>query len=496
MMKKNIDTDDYVFKRDSIPLNFAKITELIVKDLNKNTSLRTRQYTRDNIATFLQNPKRFAKDLQGMSEYLYNFSHIYRRLVNYYARMATLDYFIEPYGIDFSKQINEKALRNNYYKALDLIDLMNIKHEYGKALVSAWKLGTFYGYELYTKDTYFIMELPYEYCQISGIMDGVFTFSFDMSYFERNPQQVELYPKEIVNMFNSYKNGSKPRWQEIDPSRSVCIKIDENNYYDIPPFVGIFADIFDLEDYKSIRKTNTALDAYKFIVEKIPIRKDSEKNNDFSIDLDTVAMFHNKTANLLPDEIGIFSTPFEVDTIEFSKDKTDKDVVEDALNSLYDSAGTSRMLFNGSDATSATLSKSINVDESEVFSVLRQLERIITGKIKNNIKGSYKFRLKFLDKTIFNKKEFNEELIKSCQYGFPLKTALGVSLGISQSSVESMSYLENNILKINESFIPLSSSHTQSNSVNEEKGGRPQKDEDELTEKGLETRNNDGNNRE
>lgn len=482
------------FERESVLLDFAKITELIVKDLNINTTQRNQQYTRDNVATYLSNPIRYAKNLQGISAYLYNNSPVYRRLVNYYARMATLDHYIEPYGIDFSKSINERTLRNSFHKTLELVDLMNIKHEFGKALVSAWKLGTFYGYELYTKDTYFIMELPYEYCQISGIMDGVFTFSFDMTYFERNQHQLEYYPKEIVKMFNAYQNGSKPRWQEIDPSRSVCIKIDENNHYDLPPFVGIFADIFDLEDYKSVRKTSTALENYKFIVEKIPIRKDSEKNNDFLVDLSTVGMFHNKTANLLPDEIGIFSTPFEVETIEFKKDTSDKDIVQEALNSLYDSAGTSRMLFNGSKLSQSNLSKSINVDEAEVFAVLRQLERIITGKIKNNIKGTYKFRLKFLDKTIFNKKEVNDELIKANQYGVPLKSVLSVSLGLSQSSIESMAYLENNILGLSDMFIPLSSSHTQSGgSPSENDNGRPLKEDDELSEKGEEQRDREDN---
>ncbi len=479
------------FSRESVLIDFAKITELIVKDLNTNSTLRNTTYTRDNIATYLSNPVRYAKNLQGMSAYLYNFSPHYRRLINYYARMINLDYYIEPYGIDFSKSVNEKTLKNNFIKALELSDLMNIKHEFRKALVSAWKLGTFYGYELYTKDTYFIMELPYDYCQISGIMDGVFTFSFDMTYFDRNATQLPLYPKEIQSMYNSYVNGSKPRWQEIDPSRSVCIKIDENNYYDIPPFVGIFADIFDLEDYKSIRKTSTALGNYKFIVEKIPIRDSSDKNNDFLVDLNTVQMFHNKTATLLPEEIGIFSTPFDVETIEFKKDTTDRDIVQEAETSFYNSAGTSQLLFNGSKSSQANLAKSINVDEAEATAVLRQIERIITGKIKNNVKGTYKFRMKFLDTTIFNKQDIIDSLLKNAQYGLPVVTMLCVALGVSQSSIESMTYLENDILGLKEKLKPLSSSHTQS--VGTDEGGKPESDEDDLSESGEITRESGAN---
>lgn len=490
-----------VLKRDSFLVNFAQLSGLIIKDLNaSSSSARYTTYTRENVSTYLANPYRYHKELQKMSAYLYDNSAHYRRLINYFARIATLDHYIEPYGLDTSKTINEKTFKNNYLKAIDLVELMNIKYEFGKAMLSAWKLGTFYGYELYTKDSYFIMELPYEYCQISGINDGVFTFSFDMSYFERNAEQLNLYPKELVSMYNKYKNGSAPKWQEVDPTRSVCIKINTESHYDIPPFAGVFADIFDIEDYKELRKMETIMGNYKFLVEKIPIRSSSDKNNDFLVDLTTVSMFHNKTANLLPDEIGIFSTPFDVDTIEFTKDTSAVDNVANAERDFYSGTGTSQMLFNGTNSTQASLTKSINVDEGEVFFILRQIERVVDSKIKNEVKGSYKFRIKILDNTIFNRKENSDTLLKNAQYGIPVKTMLCASLGLTPSATVAMSYLENDVLKLTENFIPLQSSHTASaGSSNEEsnaptdEGGKPQSDEGELSEKGEEQRAREDN---
>lgn len=482
------------FTRESVVLDYAKLTELIIKDLNNNTSQTTRQYTKANVATYLANPKRYSKEFQGMSSYLYDVSPHYRRLVNYYAKMATLDYYVELHGLDTSKNVNTKSLRNNYNKAVDFVELMSIRHEFGKALVSAWKLGTFYGYELFTKDSYFLKELPYDFCQISGIADGVYTFSFDMAYFDRNPAELLLYPKEFTKMFNSYKSGSKPRWQEIDPSRTVCIKINEETYHDMPPFAGLFGDIFDIEDYKALRMASAVIGNYKFIVEKIPLRDKSDKNNDFLVDLKTVQMFHNKTAGLLPDELGIFSTPFEIETIEFSKDTSANDNVSDAEEAFYTASGTASQLFNAKGSTTATLSKSINVDEAEVFGVLRQLERIGTGKLKNEISGSFKFRLRILDNTIFNRNENIETLLKNAQYGLPVKMALCACLGISPSAVVSMNYLEEAVLGLSSSFIPLASSHTQSgDSDPQNEGGRPEKKDDELTEKGEAQRESEDN---
>lgn len=483
------------FVRENVALDFANITELIVKDLNKSNSPTVKTFTRENITTYLANPKRYSKELQVLSATLYDTSPHYRRLINYFAKMPTLDYYVEPYGIDTSKNVNVKSLRSNYQRALDLVELMNLRHELGKALVTAWKVGTFYGYELFTKDSYFIQELPYDFCQISGIADGTYTFSFDVTYFDKNPNQLPLYPKEFQKMYNSFKSGSKPKWQEVDPSKTICIKVNEETYNDFPPFAGLFTDIFDIEDYKSLRKVNEVLGNYKFIVEKIPMREKSDKNNDFLVDLKTVAMFHNKTANLLPDEIGIFSTPFDVDTIEFSKTNSDKDAVADAEHSFYSASGTSQLLFNGSKASQANLAKSINVDEAEVFSVLRQLERIVSLKIKNEVKGTFKFRLKFLNNTIFNKNENTETLLKNAQFGLPVKMMLCASLGLSPSALISMAYLENEVLGLADSFIPLASSHTQtgdsSDATND--GGRPEKSEDELSEKGEEQQNRGDN---
>lgn len=495
-MKKDTVNNILDFTRNGVTINYAQLSSLIVKDLNNSSSVRYSTYTRDDVTRFLANPIRYHKDLQKMSAYLYDNSTHYRRLINYFARMATLDHYVEPYGIDYSKSINEKTFRNNYNKTVDLVELMNVKLEFGKAMLSAWKLGTYYGYELYTKESYFIMELPYDYCQISGISDGVFTFSFDLSYFERNADQLLAYPKEFVSMFNAYKSGSKPKWQEVDPSKSICLKISMDSYYDIPPFAGVFADIFDIEDYKGLRKMETIMGNYKFIVEKIPLRTNSTNNNDFLIDLKTVGLFHNKTATLLPDEIGIFSTPFDIQTIEFKKDNSTVDDVANAERAFYSGSGANQMLFNGSNSTQASLTKSINADEAEIFFLLRQIEAIIGTKIKNEIKGSYKFRLKMLNTTVFNIKDKSDELLKNAQYGLPVKLMLCASLGLTPSATVSMSFLENDILGLSQNFIPLQSSHTSSGEEvvdADNKGGKPESDEGDLSEKGEEQRAREDN---
>jgi hypothetical protein len=233
------------------------------------------------------------------------------------------------------------------------------------------------------------------------------------------------------------------------------------------------------------------------------MREDSERNNDFLIDLSMVTNFHNKSADIIPETVGLLTVPFDVDTIDFQSDKSDRNAVWEAEHEFYSSVGTSSLLFNGDNASQANLTKSIKVDEQEAFAVVRQIERWVNRKIKNVIKGSYKFRSKFLDMTVFNREEYTDSLLKNAQFGIPVKMMLCSALGLSPSQPLAMAFLENQMLGLVEKFVPLQSAHTQSgdeaeqnrnpqnDSETDSEGGRPTSNEDELTEKGEEAQNRD-----
>jgi hypothetical protein len=487
------------FKRQSVVLNFAQMSGMILKDLNERSQAVVKKYTKDDVKTYLDNPIRYSKELGDLSQGLYRASPHYRRLINYFSNLPTLDWIVEPFNLNLDK-VNDKSFKTAWERTNQLLELMNIKHEFGKALKVAWTNDTFYGYEHEATDSYFIQTLPNLYCQISSIEDGVYNFAFNFQYFDRNQPQLEMYPKEFKKLYNKYKNGSEGQWIELDPTKTVCFKVNEHLDYDLPPFSNVFASIFDIEDYKALKKTATTVDNYKFIVQKIPIRRDSGINNDFLIDLPNMTMFHNRVASTIPDEIGLITVPFDVETIDFSRDKSDTDKIEEAEREFYSSAGTSSLLFNGNNSSQANLAKSIMVDEQEVFSLNRQIERWINRKLKVAIKGNVKFKIKLLDATIFNKEELIEKLLQSAQYGFPVKLMLASLMGVSPASVKNMAYVENTFLSLIDEFIPLQSSHTQSSKDAEttkenkdSKNGRPESNPDELSEKGEEQQNRDDN---
>ena len=51
----------------------------------------------------------------------------------------------------------------------------------------------FYGYEYSTNDSFFIKKMPYKSCAITSIIDGVYGYQFDFSFFDKYPKKLKMY---------------------------------------------------------------------------------------------------------------------------------------------------------------------------------------------------------------------------------------------------------------------------------------------------------------
>jgi hypothetical protein len=483
-------------EKKNVAIDFAQLSKLIIADLNKNqpSSAINKKYSKEDIIRFLQNPLVNQKQLREVSNYLYNASPNYKRLILYFSCLLTFDYVVEPYGLNREK-VEVDKFKKQYQKTLDLLEVMNIPHEFLKILKVAFREDVFYGYEHMIKDSYFIQKMNPDYCQISSIEDGVYNYAFNFSFFDQqaNKDKLKKYPEEFEEKYKLYQNDKKKyKWQELSSENTVCIKINEDLDYPIPPFNTVFESVFDIEDYKRLKKTKTKIDNYMVLTHQIPMNENSDDPDSFLIELDTAIAFHNKASSALPEEVGLITSPMKMDAIKFDKNRTDADNVAQAERDYYNSAGVSQFLFNSEKATSVGLNKSVTTDEQILFAVLRQLERWTNRKLKN-FNSTYKFRAKFLNTTVFNSDDVFEKYLKAAQYGFPVKQEVGATLGLSPSSIANKAFLENEILELHTSMLPVSSSHTQSG---KDGVGAPGKKDDDLSEAGVKTRDTDGNIRE
>lgn len=483
--EKHSELDIGSTKAFRLPERFAALNRLILRDLNNNPRAPTfSKYSKDDIATYLQNPYTYQKQLRDAVVYIYGASSHFRRLIQYFVGLTDFSYVVSPYRVDPAKA-NVKTTNNNYRKVLSTLSLMSIKTQFPKILSVCLREDAFYGTFWVSTDNITIQQLPSDYCSISTIEGNVPNVSFDFSYFSSRESDLEFYPKEFTKKYNLYKNNRNTmRYQELDAPTSFAVKCNNDILsYSIPPFAGILREIYDIEDYKALKQTKTALENYAMLVMKLGITASGE----WQIDYNKAVDFWQNLDSVLPEEIGSVLSPMDIDKISFERSNTaDTDTVSEAEENLFTAAGVSSLLFNNSKASANALLLSIKADQAITFGIVKGIEDVVNRYIQSQGFGK-NFKVTFLDCSPFNRKEMGDQYLKACQFGIPMVSYYCASQGLGQAEIDSMNFLENKVLNIKNDFIPLQSSATQSSSENDggDEGGAPRKDADNLTESGI-----------
>lgn len=470
---------------------FALLNRLITRDLNKNTNTPTfYKYTKDEIATYLTDPYRYEKQLRRAVTYIYGASSHFRRIVQYFAGLSDLAFVVSPYRVD-PKTANLKSISRNYRKTINAMSAMNVKSQFPKILTVCLRDDVFYGTIWPGTDSITIQQLPSDYCAISTIEGNVLNVTFDFSYFDSRQSFLDYYPAEFSAKYEVYRSDrSGSRWQELDSPTSFAIKCNNDILdYAIPPFAGILREVYDLEDYKSLKLTKTTLENYAMLVMKLGVTD----NGEWQMDLEKARSFYQNLDAVLPDEVGSVLSPMDISKISFERMNTgDSNTTADAEQNLFSAAGVSSLLFNNDKASANALLLSIKADQAITFGIVKSIEDMVNRYIQAQAYGK-NFKVTFLDCSQFNRKELGDMYLKACQFGLPFISMYAASQGMSQSEVDAMSYLENDVLGLADMFRPLQSSATMSGSDSKgatDEGGAPQKDAGDLTDSGEESREN------
>lgn len=442
--------------------NYAVAKKVVTRDFLSNTeaSLLFSRYTKEQIINLLTAPDRNEKSLRDMSIYLYNISNQYKSIVNYFANMPTFAYVLSPLNLNRSKQLNDKNILAQYYKASSYIQTMNIAHEFGQAMTVMFREDVFFGYIWEVPNQSWTMQrLDANYCKLSGKVDGCWVFGFDFQYFTGREAFLEFYPVEFQTKYRTYQSNNNLRWQDLEPNNIICLKANEDLTYQLPPFVSLFADIANIQDYKDLYKAGTEMQNYKLLHAELQ----TDSNGNWLLDAELAKDYYAQLAAQLPDYIGLGMSPFKIEDFKFEKSNiSGDDDVRKAEEAAIRSIGVNPLVFGVSkEAASAAAAKlSIVVNETVVFRILKQIERNINRLLKE-LSGTQKFNITILDVTYFNQQEKLDLALKAGMYGLGVRSILNSLMGISPSNMEGILYLENELLDLQGREKPLISSNTQ-----------------------------------
>ena len=471
-----------------ISSKFAVLNRLITRDLNNNTTTPTFSlYSKEDVQGYLANPYTYEKQIRNAVTYIYGASSHFRRIIQYFASLSDLAYVVSPYKID-PKSTNAKTINRNYRKVLNALSAMSIKTQFPKIITVCLREDTFYGTMWVTNDNITIQQLPSDYCAISTIEGNVLNVSFDFSYFDSHSALLEFYPQEFKTKYAVYQKQRTSRWLELDSPTSFAIKVNNDILsYSLPPFIGILRELYDLEDYKQLKLTKTALENYAMLVMALP----TDKDGNWGIDLNKAKEFWQNLDSVLPEEVGSILTPMPITKIGFEKSNTgDTNTISDAEQNIFTSAGVSSLLFNNEKASANALALSIKADQSLTFGIVRSIEDAVNRFIQSQSYGK-NFKVTFLDVSPFNRKEMGDAYLKAASYGLPTIAMYAASQGLGQAELDAMSFLETEVMGLQDMFRPIQSSTQMSGNISStdsnaptDEGGRPQSDETDLTDSG------------
>lgn len=458
-----------------------------------------KKYTKEQVQRYLDNPATNQGQLRDVVEYLMTVSPQFNLLCNYLPNMALFNYHLIPV-IDNMSGNDVVNMSEQYLEVAKYVDKLNVQKEWSRGILNNFYFDSFFGYEIESETDYVVKPLNPQYCRIYGVSaEGTYLVEFDFSYFNGKEDLIfgdkfkrVAYPEEFKRKYKIFKKkGSNFKWQPLD--HGIATKYFEHELsYSLCPYIGLFNDIMDIDDYKELNKAGAESDNYKLIALKIPLDEKHGEENKFLISMKLVEEFLVQLQSQIPEGVGFFPTPLEPKEITFKKDGiSTKNNVQEATDNLFDSTGFSKLIFSGAENSTA-LSYSVKNDEQKLFHLYRQYEAIVNRKLKQKFGG--KWKISILNMSKFTEKDTVDMLLKAAQASCPVKNRLVAALGLTPLESIGLSVLENDVLKLHENWKPLASSFTTSSADLTDEGGRPPIDNP--TESGENTRKNDGNVRE
>lgn len=470
--------------------------------INMNPSLATTE----QLEKALTNPSDNEDNLIHYSQAFELGDMVYKRLLGYIGNLPSFDLTFYPINAS-PEDLKKPSYKKDYNAVLDYLERFNYKQEFKKVMRQLVRQEVFYS--VYRDDgiAYVLQELPQDYCKITQRWDYGLLFDFNMNWFLQTGIDINSYPPVFKEMYTRFLSSNNPNyipssplyarngifsyWEQTSPEDNFWMwKFSPDIITKVPYFAPMFPDLSQKPLIRNLQKNIYVLQAQKVMVGLIPLLKDNKSGNavdNIAIKPETMGKFLGLLRQGLDESIKIGGAPFEdIKSLEF--DGGDKNIYEKYNQVTSAMSGTNSRLLFGVEKQSAIESQmSVDVDEFLTTHVYPQFENFLNF-FANKVTKKFRFTFKF-EGTEFehNRKNRFEKQMKLTEKGIVLPQKIASSLGMGIKEFEmymAMGVADGFVDKLT----PIINASQMSG-----KNGRPQKDESEMTDSGLASRENSSN---
>lgn len=442
---------------------------------------RIRDYTPEKIERIITSGS--LAEQQALSRNFFYKDGYYKQIIIHYATLLKYAGLLIP-NPSLGKKLSTSHISKRYYNALDYVEKMNLPVFLTDCATRALIDGCYYGVIVQLdKQNFSVLDLPSGYCQTRyKDLNGDDLIEFDVSYFNSivdltaKEQALASYPKFIRDAYKKWqKQKSSNNWVIIPSDIGICFPFFDGR----PLFLSVIPASLEYDDAIQTERDRDAEEIRKILVQKIPHLQDGR----LLFEPDEAAEMHAGAVGMLKGNknISVLTTYADVDAVvsKTTGESTSK-TLEQIEKNIYAQAGVSGQIF--SSTGSSTLDASIKNDIALMMYLANKFSRFITNSI-NRIYGNTNitFKYQILPVSIHNMDKFVDQSFKLSGSGYSYLLPV-VALGLSQRDIVNLKELENDVLKLGEKLIPLSSSYTQSS---DNPTGRPKLDDSEKAEKTI-----------
>lgn len=454
------------------------------------------KYDRERVIEYLKNPIYSEKALKDLAQWLYTNIQQFQRMVNYFATILDFRYFIYPTNLSDPEECNSAAYKKSVKAVYDFLNRFNIKQELGKAMFVSCLEDSGFWYLREDAEHISLQRMPTDYSLIVNHGFLGYVYSFNMVYFLTPGVSLKNFAPEFEFYYREFLLGEHSipfYWKELEPDKGIVFKWNENFAGNLPPLLGLYLDSLEIQNYKDLVKTRSVLDNWKILFQKIPIKTDKDaKKNDYLIDKDSAQNYHSNIKNNLPPQTSIITSPMDVTAIDTAGNgniQTRNSLAGIGNQAFYSGAGSAPQLFGSAEKVgNVGIKMGIMNDITYMLHMYRQFESFINNQLSKR-SGKYKFKLEFMDSSIYNQDEQFDRCMRMAQSGFPASLVAAAG-GLSPLQFNQLTIMETGT-GLKDLLIPLQSSYTMSGGGS--KNGRPIKSDSQLEDSGAVTRDNASN---
>lgn len=474
--------------------NANSLRRLVLSELSYKGAFKYNRifgFTRNQIVSMTQYPERYPNHIIRLSRYMYLKSGYYKRLIDYFANSAILNWTIDT-EIKQDKMFitNPKTFRKNYINYTAQVNKFKLDNRVTDIFKRLFIDDACFGFVTENDIDASIFLLEPDFCKIEKLTNGsIYQFSVNRSLIDVNV--FKTLPEELQILIEQSKEVSLDNRVMIPYENSFCIKYNDDFTYLYPCFFSLISEILNIDDIKDLSKAKSEADAYKLIYFKIPTNEEGQ----ISMGDELISKFVEMAAAILPERFGIVPSPMPLELIESkSTISDDKNKVEQAVENFYGEAGVSKALISSA-SSGSELKLSMKVDSSDIYRIYRQIESWVDlqMKLRGYIYNDYQFVYRILPTTVFDVDDYVDRQLKLAQASLPVKGELLAATGVNTAKMLGNSFTEQMFKEdIFDKWEVLKTSYTQTGEDGSE-GGAPMKDETDIAESTDTQRQNDSN---